>query len=201
MTIEVTQIQIEPWRVNCYVLRSGDEAAVIDPAGGIEQIANALGEARLRWILCTHGHYDHVAAAMELCDRATVPCSIHRDDRLILSQAPLWALRFENRVVPLPAWVESFDANTLFPLGDETIQVIHTPGHSPGSVCFAFDDTIATGDTLLRERRGRTDLPTSDEAALEHSLRRLLDLAGDARLLPGHGEDWTLAAARRWWHS
>lgn len=199
MNVDITRIQIEPWRVNCYVLLSGGEAAVIDPAGAIERIEAAVRGARLRWILCTHGHYDHVAAAAQLCERATVPCSVHRDDGPLLRQAPLWAFRFERRSVAVPSRVEGFEAHSVFPLGDAEIRVIHTPGHSPGSVCFAFDDTIVTGDTLLRERHGRTDLPGSDAVMLERSIGGLCDLPGDARLLPGHGDDWSLAEARQWW--
>lgn len=200
MKVDVRRIQIEPWSVNCYVLLSGGEAAVIDPAGSIEQIERDIQGARLRWILCTHGHYDHVAVAAQLCERAAIPCSVHRDDRPLLRQAPLWAFRFERRSVAAPSRVDAFEAREVFPIGDAEIRVIHTPGHTPGSVCFAFGDTIATGDTLLRERPGRTDLPGADTVMLERSIGGLCDLPGDARLLPGHGEDWSLADARRWWH-
>jgi glyoxylase-like metal-dependent hydrolase (beta-lactamase superfamily II) len=194
------------WRENCYLVtdRSAGETAVIDPGDEHERLIAHIEEQgqRVRLILCTHAHYDHVGAAVALSRHTQLPCHVHHLDLLLLRRAPLYALSFEQKSIPLPKAVESFDDRAVFELGARVFESASYPGHTPGSTCFRYGNLLFVGDTLLQGKRGRTDLPGGDAAALDASIAALLrEFEGDCVLLPGHGEPWTIEEARRWWAS
>jgi hydroxyacylglutathione hydrolase len=192
------------WRENCYVVtdRGVGESAVIDPGDEHERlIAHLAGRGhRVRLLLCTHAHYDHVGAVVELSRHTGLPCRVHRRDRALLRRAPAYALGFERRVVALAREVEVFDDRAEFALGKGVFEAVPCPGHTPGGTCFRHGNLCFVGDTILRGQSGRTDLPGGDTRALVRSISALLgELDDDCLLLPGHGEPWTVGEARRWW--
>ena len=192
------------WRENCYLVtdRTAAASAIIDPGDEHERlIAHLEGRGqRLRLILCTHAHYDHVGAVVELSRYAGLPCHVHRGDLALLRRAPAYALSFERRSITLARAVEVFDDRAELALGEKVFEAVPCPGHTPGGTCFRYGNLLFVGDPLLRGESGRTDLPGGDGQALEQSITALLDeFEDEGVLLPGHGEPWTVSEARRWW--
>jgi len=177
---------------NCYVIGRGADAAVIDPGGGVEEIAAHVAEHGLRVhaVLNTHGHADHLAAAAPVVAAYGAPFHLHPADRGLLARANFYRQVFhgEGRIdvprldVPLAGVVS-------LRFGELAVGVLHTPGHTPGSVCFQIGDDLFTGDTLGAEHVGRTDLPGGDRAALEASIALLAETCSpETTIRPGHGE-------------
>jgi glyoxylase-like metal-dependent hydrolase (beta-lactamase superfamily II) len=192
------------WRENCYVVtdRAAGESAIIDPGDEHERlIAHLQGRGqRVRLILCTHAHYDHVGAVVELCRHTGLCCHVHREDLGLLRRAPAYALSFERRSIALARAVEAFGDRAEFALGQGVFEAVPCPGHTPGGTCFRHGNLLFVGDTILRGESGRTDLPGGDRQLLERSIAALLGEFEDACvLLPGHGEPWTVGEARVWW--
>ncbi len=199
------------FRANCYLVAAGPggECVVVDPGEGAEEgIERALREHELTpaAVLATHGHYDHVASAAAVADAHGVAVHIRPEDRHLLTD-PLAGLGPELGAVvgtvtlPEPAAVEPLSEGPL-DLAGLRIEVLHTPGHTPGSVVFGLRTeeggrVALTGDTLFAGSVGRTDLPGGDPAALATSLRTtVLSLADDTVVLPGHGGSTTIGRER-----
>jgi hydroxyacylglutathione hydrolase len=195
----------DPWRENCFIVEETQtrEAAIFDPGAAPEVIAGCIEEsnATVSHVLLTHAHHDHVGAVQETTTRFGVPCRLHAADVKLLRQAPLYALRFARRKIAAATSIEAFDDHQReFQLGHSSFQVMPTPGHTAGGVCFVFPGFVITGDTLLFEHIGRTDLPGSSRETLMASVDALLGRLDDAdTLFPGHGRSWTVGGARSWW--
>lgn len=178
---------------NCYLL--WDEtgaAALIDPGDEIAP-ARALAEGAgvtPRCILLTHGHYDHARAVPALCRLwPEADVYLHRADAAAQDGA-LFPLGAETKLT-------FYGEGDELALGTFSLRVLHTPGHSEGSVTLLAPGALFTGDTLFASSCGRTDLPGGDARAMFASLRRLALLPGDYAVYPGHGESSTLEAERR----
>ncbi|MGI5962282.1 MAG: MBL fold metallo-hydrolase [Lawsonibacter sp.] len=193
--MEVKIMQVGPIGTNCYFLEDPDskQAAVIDPGEEADRILAALQEdgVQVKYILLTHGHYDHTTAVPELVKALnSVEVYIHQAD----------ANGAGGQLFPLAGQVEGLkyygEGDTL-PLGNLTIQVYHTPGHSPGSVTLQVGDVLFTGDTLFAGSCGRTDLAGGSYAQIMQSLKRLGELEGDFYVCPGHEATSTLERERR----
>ncbi len=189
---------------NCYLLHDPATkiGVVIDPGGeNLQPLLAEIGrhEMQISYILNTHGHFDHVAANAALC--AAFPAAqlgLHPDDQVLLQAgggADWFALSYPPS--PLPG-LALIDGATLA-VGCLQLQVLHTPGHTPGSVCLycAQERALFSGDTLFPGSIGRTDLPGGNARQLTASLQRLLALPDDTIVYPGHGAETTLAAERR----
>jgi hydroxyacylglutathione hydrolase len=193
------------WKQNCYLVRHTPTGAmfVVDPGGDDAAIIDAIrcrGDT-LSYILLTHGHHDHLGAAASLARAFSVRCRVHRADVRLLLRAPMYALRFAGRRIEVPTYAVH-DTPADYALGGQRIQIVETPGHTAGSVCYALSGMVFTGDTLLFRCAGRTDLPGADPTVIAASIRRLTDqFAGETVLLPGHGRSWTVAEAKQWWDS
>jgi glyoxylase-like metal-dependent hydrolase (beta-lactamase superfamily II) len=189
--IKIRSICPDSFASNCYLLLQGQAALVVDPGVSLASIQSALEAqgAVCRGILLTHGHFDHILSLDEL--RAAYPDApvyLHADDAELLSdgQKNAFALFFGQDRVWQPA-NRLLLGGEIIPLGDEQIRVIHTPGHTQGSVCYLFGDHLITGDTLFDGGYGRCDLYGGDWAALTRTLRRLTELPRTLRIYPGHG--------------
>jgi glyoxylase-like metal-dependent hydrolase (beta-lactamase superfamily II) len=171
---------------NCYVL--GDEStkslAIIDPGDDAKDIAAMVKRSgmEVKMILLTHGHFDHVTAVPELVKLyPDVPVYIHPKD-LAQAQEPN---QFSNGIGKIDAMRFYEDGDTV-QLGDLTIQVLSTPGHTPGSVTLLCGDAMFSGDTLFAGSCGRTDFPGGSYKQMMESLRRLANLKGNYKVYPGH---------------
>ena len=186
---------------NCYLLLARDgAAAVVDPSPDADTVLDALrGEgADLSRILLTHGHFDHILSLDTLRDRTGVRAGIHESDLDLPSDARKNAFEAffrQRRVWRTPE--ETFLDGDCIAVGSETVTVLHTPGHTAGSVCFLINDgrDLLTGDTLFAESYGRTDLYGGSLSDLRASLGRLATLPSDTVIYPGHGESARLGDA------
>lgn len=178
---------------NTYIVAERGEAVVIDPAS--EGIIPLLERENLKpvYILLTHGHFDHIAELAALHAKyPEVKILVHPDDGGMLSDAErnLSAFFGLPTVVRVP-WEPLHGGDRLL-VGAVEIEVIATPGHSPGSVCFRVGERLFTGDTLFKGGMGRTDFPGGNAQQLAESLDTLFRLPGDLLIYPGHGETSTL---------
>lgn len=192
------------WEQNCYLVHDlpTSKLILVDPGGDVELIERTLSRCRgkLDRILITHPHHDHIGAAAEMVERHGIPCELHREDQRLLRHAPMYAEKFAGRRLTIPVSCVFFDALELESVYSRRLVAIHTPGHTKGSVCYWLGSLLFTGDTLLHESGGRTDLPGGCRTSLVDSIERLLrDLPCTTTLLPGHGDVWTIGAARSWW--
>lgn len=194
--MQVERITTGRWRQNGYVLAAGGEALVIDPGAEPERFVEKMDElgAAPRGILLTHAHYDHVGAVEPLRARWGVPVFLHPDDLKLLKRANLFRMVFDGEAaVAIPPIERPLGAGDTPPEGFAVggaffVRYLETPGHTEGSVCFAIDDCLFVGDTLLPGKIGRTDLPGAAPKALASSLARLCALDPSARVFPGHGD-------------
>ncbi|MBQ1372112.1 MAG: MBL fold metallo-hydrolase [Oscillospiraceae bacterium] len=179
--MKLATLTVGTLQTNCYILYQEDSgsAVVIDPSDEIELLQSMLRAHNLKVqaILLTHAHFDHGGAADRLRTETGAPVWAHPADRSL----PSW-LRYRLE------WTdELYDGQKLCFDGME-LEVLHTPGHTPGSVCFFCGDWLLSGDTLFAGSCGRTDLPGGDGAQMNASLCRLAALEKDWVVCPGHGE-------------
>ncbi|MEY9855554.1 glyoxylase-like metal-dependent hydrolase (beta-lactamase superfamily II) [Catenulispora sp. GAS73] len=179
---------------NVWVVGDEAECVVIDAPHSVESILAVVGERRVKAIVCTHAHDDHVRVAPALRERTGAPILLHPDDR------PLWELVHGGPDDPeATLWDVDLTDGQTFPIGGATLQVLHTPGHSPGAVCLYAPELgcVFTGDTLFHGGPGATGRSYSDRPTLESSIRaKLFMLPGATVVHTGHGEDTTIEAER-----
>ncbi|MFH0776867.1 MAG: MBL fold metallo-hydrolase [Patescibacteria group bacterium] len=198
--MEIHRIQSWPRELaqNCWVLREKNLATVIDP--GCEnagQILDVLqNRAKIAAILLTHHHSDHTRALADLVGQTEAPIFIHSDDAEIVENGWLALKKISKPEKPIRLATQPIRDRQILKFGDLQIEVIATPGHTLGSVCFLVGNHLFSGDTLFRENVGRTDLFGGNKNDLQKNLTRLLELPKETIVHPGHGDDWTIGAAR-----
>ncbi len=185
------------FQCNCTVLACGDtkDAVVIDPGGEVERIAEIVAtyDLSVKAIIHTHAHLDHIYCTRDVKEAHGGTVCLHQGDAFLYDGFAMQAAMFGWQVRPTVAverWIVDGDR---IQLGKRELEVIHTPGHTPGSVCFEIVDPDAgrllfAGDTLFKRSVGRTDLPGGDQATLTRSIReRLYTRDLDSVVIPGHG--------------
>lgn len=183
------------WESNSYLLIADGQAALIDAGVSVELVRNTLLEngATLSYILLTHGHFDHTISVDALRREWNVPLLIHEKDAEMLLDAEKSALYlFFGTKSAHGAADKILKDGEKIPLGNQWITVIHTPGHSRGSVCYLCEDALFSGDTIFARGYGRYDLHGGDGAVLVRSLQSLRSLDKNLTLYPGHGGASTL---------
>lgn len=183
------------WRENCHIVAAGEDAAVvIDPGADVERIEQALAGRRVLAVVNTHAHYDHVGAVAPLQAGHGAPFHLHPADRGLLRRANFYrALFLGEETITVPEVDEELADGQELVLGPVTLGVVHTPGHTEGSVCLSCDGDLFSGDTIMARHVGRTDLPEGDRDRLMASIGLLAErFPPETRLYPGHGEEAVL---------
>ncbi len=183
-------------QTNCFIVQSQAEAIIVDPGDEPERILRFIKDinATPTRIVATHTHFDHVLGVDGVRKATKTPFMIHRDDLPMLESMQSRVRQFMGFESPPPPKVDGYlKDGELLKLGDETIRVLHTPGHSPGSISLVGDGYVLTGDALFNQSIGRTDLPGGDLNTLVRSImERLFKLEDDTTVYPGHGPETTI---------
>jgi len=194
--VKIYPLVVGKLQTNCYILQSGKEALIIDPGDEPDRIRKFMADlgAKPSLIVATHTHFDHVLGVESLKAETGAPFSIHKDDLPMLEAMQARVQQFMGFNVPPPPKVDSFlKHGDQLTLGNETIRILHTPGHSPGSISLAGKGYVFTGDALFNQSIGRTDLPGGDYQTLIRSIREQLFVLDDNTLVyPGHGPETSI---------
>jgi len=198
--MEIISLPVKGFESNCYIVHNGKDAFVIDPSVSEENVIWALQKNGLsiKGILLTHGHFDHIWKAQELRDKTGAPLYVHELDAEMITDANKNAYRaFTGKYFSINGADALLHEGDEIALGNEKISVLHTPGHTKGSVCFDTGDALFTGDTLFAEGFGRYDLYGGDLGELKASLSRLFKMAeSESRwIYCGHGNASSLRQA------
>jgi len=182
---------VGPLQVNCYLI--ADEKTltgiIVDPGDEPDRIIELTKDLKvnIQYILCTHGHFDHIGAVGEIKDVFGAKIILHKEDLVVYQNsykiALTWGLSAEEQ--PMPDLLIS--EGEIIQLDGLMLNIINTPGHTPGSICAIGNGFILTGDTLFAGSIGRTDFPGGDYKKMGNSFRRLMSLDRNLKIFPGHG--------------
>ena len=197
-------VVVGPLQCNCVILgcETTREAILIDPGEEADRIAAAVEKAGLtvKYLLHTHAHFDHIGATGALHAKwGAVPC-LHRDDEMIYKNLPLQGKMFGFHFGAPPEVGKYLEDGEPIVFGEHKLEVVHTPGHSPGSICFRLDggEHLFSGDTLFQNSVGRSDLWGGNHDTLIRSIKgRLLTLDDDTQVHPGHGPSTKVGLEKR----
>jgi hydroxyacylglutathione hydrolase len=200
--VEVLEYHLFPeMGINSYLLwdPASREALLIDPAAPSNDLLNKIRELELKvkFIVCTHGHGDHIGGNEFFKQQLSAPLAIHSEDAEMLGDPTLNLSAFFNFPISSPAPDRLLTHGEVLHLGECPVRVIHTPGHTPGGICLLTENLLLTGDTLFMDSVGRTDFPNGDADLLENMIRaRLMILPDDTLIYPGHGPQSTIGHER-----
>ncbi len=191
---------------NCYIVgsRSSNKALILDPGDDSEYILNRLRDLNLIPIkvIATHGHFDHILAVWELVETLRIPFLMHPGDKFLTARMRETARYFLGReIVELPPKIsQPLTEGNIIRLGNIRLEVIETPGHTPGSICLYIKSRkcMFTGDTIFAQGVGRIDFSYSSGTHLKESIAKILNFPDNFILYPGHGEATTIAKEKEY---
>ena len=188
--LHIDILPLGAYQTNCYVVwgEGSDRCIVIDPGYASGEILKRTQGKSVAAILLTHGHFDHVGGVGDLAAETGCPVYICPEDLSMPPQMTNGPIFYTN----------TYAEGDVLTLAGISLKILHTPGHTPGSVCILAEDALFTGDTLFQDSCGRTDLPGGDWATILKSLRRLKAMEGDYRVYPGHGPATTLEDEKKY---
>lgn len=184
--------------VNTVLISNEDNGStlLIDPGDGVDQIIKIIKEnnIQLTGIMATHAHIDHVYSAHTFCNKYNLPFYVPEKDKSLLRGISMQAAMFGLQNPELPKDIRYLSSeDKILPFKDFPFKIIHTPGHSPGSICLQYENFLIAGDTLFLESIGRTDLPGGNMGEILSSIKnKLFILNDDIKVYPGHGDSTTI---------
>lgn len=188
--MEVKSFALGTYQTNCYVLTQGNQVIIIDPSAKGEVIAKSIdADKEVLAILLTHGHFDHFGGAQYLLDRYKCPIYIHEDDIELLEDPEKNYSMQLNITLKKDVLILN---EGMMQIGPFVISVLHTPGHSEGSVSFHIEDALFAGDLIFKMSIGRTDLYGGNERQMMKSLKMIKTFSNNLIIYPGHGPKTTL---------
>ncbi len=202
MTLKVLSRPVSPFATNAYLIidESTREAVLIDPGDEVPMLVKLIEseQARVQYILGTHGHLDHAAGVAEAKRELGVEYYIHDEDKELLEAMPMQARMFGMAQPEVPGIDSYLTHGQTLSFGNTTLEVRHAPGHSPGSVCFYDGQTkVFVGDVLFAGSVGRTDLAGGNGPLLMESIRKqLMNLPDEVEVFTGHGPSTTIGRER-----
>ena len=180
---DLTSLEVGSFENNCYLLHCSTtrEAVIIDPAAEVAKIIKASSGLIIKYILITHGHFDHIGALQEVQKTTRAPVGIHTADASSLPAPPDFYLKDGD----------------LLQFGNCSLRIIHTPGHTPGGTCMLMGKNLISGDTIFPGGPGNTAIPGADRKTILKSIKeKLFSLPGDTVIYPGHGLPSTIERER-----
>jgi len=191
--MEIKKLVVGQLQTNCYLVwdKKTEEAVIIDPGDAADFILQKVRDLEIKpkFILATHGHFDHILAVVELKLALKIPFLMHEKDSFLLKRMGQSAKYFtEAEGGPAPQVDKFIQEGDLIEFGQEKLKVMETPGHSPGGVAFYSRGVLFSGDTLFRQGVGRTDFSYASAETLGRSIKKLLKLPQETKVYPGHGE-------------
>ena len=199
----IKELVVGPLMANCFIFgcQKTKEAVVIDPGGDADRIKMILDDLKLqiKYIINTHGHFDHVSGNGQLKEATGVDILIHPLDAPMLSRLSSNAAIFGVSVDNSPPCDRTIEEGETISFGEHTLEVIHTPGHTPGGISLFTDGIVFVGDTLFAGSIGRTDFPGGDFDTLISSIQnKLFKMHDDIRVFSGHGPETTIGRERQY---
>jgi hydroxyacylglutathione hydrolase len=181
--VEIMRMELGPWGTNSYILvcQATDESLLVDAPGEADKILNQLAGTKPKYIVLTHNHMDHTGALSELRSRLKIPLGLHPADASSPGLKPDFELK---------------DGSTI-KVGRLNIRVLHTPGHTPGSLCLLVGKYLISGDTIFPGGPGKTASPADLKQIIRSIERKLLVLPDDTQVFPGHGEPTLLGKEKK----
>lgn len=180
--MELYRLETEPFGTNAYIVicRETGESILVDAPGEAEVIVDKLNNTRVKYILLTHGHMDHTMALQEIHGALGAPVAAHENDAAVLPIKPEFLLKDGDNIT----------------CGNLRLQVIHTPGHTAGSICFRINSYLLSGDTIFPGGPGKTATPDNFKTIVDSIRKKVLSLPDKTIILPGHGTSTTVQAER-----
>jgi hydroxyacylglutathione hydrolase len=198
----IKELVVGPLMANCFICGCSKtkEAVVIDPGGDANTILLSLADSKLKakYIINTHGHFDHVSANGKMKDATGADILIHPLDAPMLEKLSSNAAFFGVSVENSPPCDQTLEEGDTVSFGDITLKVIHTPGHTPGGISLYTNGVVFVGDTLFAGSIGRTDFPGGDFNTLISSIKtKLFKMEDDIRVFSGHGPETSIGTEKR----